>query len=459
MLGPVLEQANINGFSLNNLNHFLDGLIDAAVIVDRNLNPLAWNAAYLQTVGLRTRRFAQLLSDTKPRCCDLFALDICKNQCLAKRCFDAHKAIRMDEIAGISKLHETPQQQTLIVSAMPIEDENGQVVAVLEVYRDVTAEARIQGRYKILLDQERHRAEILEQQVRERTKDLERSLNELKATKAQLVQSEKLSSLGQLVAGIAHEINNPINFIYGNTDFLQSYVAVFQKLITFYEKSDLPENIEQQAQALKKEVDFAYIIEDTGRLIESIRNGAERATAIIRDLRRFIHGGSEQRAVVTLPRCLDTTLNLLSHEIKGRITIVRRYADKIPAILGNEGQLNQVFMNLLVNAIQAIEKHGTITLVIEHRDGGVALDVIDTGIGLTEQEQLKVFDPFFTTKPVGEGTGLGLSISYSIVDGHGGKISLKSEKGKGTTFTVWLPVYEPIKNPEETFRPTGAPAL
>jgi len=170
----------------------------------------------------------------------------------------------------------------------------------------------------------------------------------------------------------------------------------------------------------------------------SIRTGTERASAIVRDLRTFIHGGSQQRAPIELTHCIDTTWNLLSHEARGRITLLRKF-DPVPPVIGNEGQINQVFMNLLMNAIHAIKTTGSIAVRVQERDGGVCVDVEDDGVGISDPDLLKVFDPFFTTKPVGQGTGLGLSISYSIVDAHGGKITVKSKVGEGATFTVWLP--------------------
>ncbi len=426
----------------------LDGLIDAAVIVDKDLKPLAWNTAYMQTVGLRPRKFQKMAGEPGRRCRDLLELDVCDSSCLAAKVFKTQRSVRMDELSGASKVAEADQaepsednqKKTLIVSAVPLHDHEGRVVAVLEVYRDVTAEARIQERYKYLLDQERRRAEILEEQVKERTAELSKSLEQLRATRAQLVQSEKLSSLGQLVAGIAHEINNPINFIYGNTDFLNTYVKQFMQLIDLLGELDLSAADKAKVAEAKSAIDYDYLVEDTGKLLVSIRNGAERATNIIRDLRAFIHGGAgEQRAPVNLTRCLETTLNLVQHEARGRINVERRYPEDLPQVLANESQLNQVFMNLIVNAIQAIRTKGTITLAIERRDKGLAVDVSDDGVGISEEQQLKVFDPFFTTKPVGQGTGLGLSISYSIVDAHGGRLSVKSQIGKGATFTVWLP--------------------
>ncbi len=268
--------------------------------------------------------------------------------------------------------------------------------------------------------------------------ELDRSAEELRAARDQLIRAEKLSSIGQLVAGIAHEINNPINFIYGNVEFLRTYVGKLLELVRALDDMVDDPAKRRRIEELKRAMEYDYLVEDTAKLLDAMHHGAERATGIIKDLRAFIHGGSAQREPVALARCLDTTLSLVTHETRGRIEVVKRY-EPVPPVIGNEGQLDQVFMNLVVNAIQAIPGEGTITIVLEPRDGGVAVDVIDDGVGIAEADQLRIFDPFFTTKPVGEGTGLGLSISYSVVDAHGGRLTVRSAPGEGSTFTVWLP--------------------
>jgi two-component system, NtrC family, sensor kinase len=416
----------------------VDGLSDAAVIVDRELRPLVWNKAYVETVGVRPRRFLSLVEEQRTPCHDLFELECCKSDCLARRCFSGGRGVRVHELHGKSR-HSDAGDKTLIVSAIPLRNGAGEVVAALEIYRDVTAEARVQERFRGLLERERERAETLEQLVQKRTAELERSLEELRATRAQLVQTEKLSSLGQLVAGIAHEINNPINFIYGNLDFLEEYVRSFKRLIEAARVAKLDEADRRRIEELRAEVEYDYIDKDCERLLGSIRSGAERASRIVRDLRTFIHGGRSQMDPVQLTQCVETTLSLITHETKDRITIDRDYGPDLPLVLGNEGQLSQVFMNLLINAVQAINGPGTVTVRLRAQDAGVLAEVHDTGCGISEEDQLKVFDPFFTTKAVGEGTGLGLSISYSIIDGHGGKISVQSKPGAGATFRVWLP--------------------
>lgn len=424
------------------LRAFLEGLGDAAVVVDADLRPLAWNRSYLNAVGLRSKRFARTLQQTSKRCCDFFELEVCHTDCLAQKAFASGRSVRMDELRGSSKHSDGGHEYRLIVNAVPLRNSEGEIVAVLEMYRDVTAEARIQERYKQLLAQERQRAEVLEQKVRERTADLEKSLEELRATRAQLVQSEKLSALGQLTAGLAHEINNPVNFIYGNTDFLAEYITSFQQLISLFDSLELSPTDRERVNQLKEELDYQYISSDVEKLLGSIRSGAERAAAIIANLRSFMHGSGEESAPVDIERCIRATVGLIHHEVRDRIEISTGLDSELPLVRGNAGQLNQVLMNLLVNAIHAIEGAGHIDVTAQQQqDGNVHISVQDDGCGMTEEQQLKVFDPFFTTKPVGQGTGLGLSISYSIIHAHGGSLSVSSRPGEGTAFTIILPVH------------------
>ena len=422
----------------------LDGLGDAAVIVDLDLRPLAYNAAYVRATGLGPRRFLRLLEDPGTTCKDLLAFEVCANNCLAGQCAERGRGLRMDEIAGTpARLGAAGgEESTWIVSGIPIFDDHGKVGAVLESYRDVTAEVRIQARYRVLLERERERSKLLEEQVRERTAELEASLRELRSTRDQLIQSEKLASLGQLVAGIAHEINNPINFISGNTEFLTNYVDDFQRLIAAYAACQLAPPDADAIHRLREEIGYDFLVEDTGKILGAVRTGAERVARIVQDLRSFVHGRPERTSPLSLTRCIDQVLTLLAHR-SSQIEIVRSGWELDPVLTANEGHLAQVFMNVLSNAVYAISGAGKITIHMEARDGGWAVDITDTGSGISPENRLKVFDPFFTTKPVGEGMGLGMALSYSIVEAHGGKITIPwSEVGKGTTVAIWLPTPE-----------------
>ena len=287
----------------------------------------------------------------------------------------------------------------------------------------------------------------LEEKVDERTRELQESgeevrqaYQELKETQVQLVQSEKMASLGQLVAGIAHEIKNPLNFIYGNTDFLKKYVGKLRGLIQFYElRPDLDEGTKQGAEAFREKINYAFVTKDLDRLIENFEEGAERIHAIIGDLRAFSRMDVDQTRIVDIHEPLDLALNLLQNEYRDRVRVHREYGT-LPKVECHPGRLSQVFMNLLSNACQAIPDEGDLWIRTQNHDHNVVIEIEDNGEGIDEKHLVKVFEPFFTTKPVGQGTGLGLSISYGIVQQHNGSIKVESTKQKGTKFRIGLPV-------------------
>ena len=426
------------------LQQLIDGMIDAAVVVNHDLQPVLWNRAYAAATAVRPRQLIRKAKIRGTRCRDLFELGVCEDNCLARRAFASGRAVRLDEISARAKLVEG-DPQTLIVSAIPIQSDSGELHFVIETYRDVTAEVRIQERFKVLLERERHRAEILEARVRERTADLEHSLAELKRTRTQLVQSEKLSSLGRLAAGLAHELNNPINFIYGNVEFLTGYFDVFVRLLDAYSELTPLSDVEcQRLEALKRELDFDYVKTDSTSVLQAIMSGAERAAGIIKDLMVFMHAGSaDMGGAVDLSRAVESTVGLIKRQVKDRIELVAEINGPLPTVQGNEGQINQILMNLIMNAIDALGDRGRITIKTAEEDGGVCLVVADNGPGIAPENLVRVFDPFFTTKPVGEGTGLGLSISYSLAESHGGKLTVRSTLGEGASFFLWLPASTP----------------
>lgn len=296
--------------------------------------------------------------------------------------------------------------------------------------------------------------QTLEQKVRERTAELERSNQQLKSaylelrsTQEQLIHSEKLASLGQLVAGIAHEIKNPLNFIYGNTEFLARYVEQLKQLLAKYEELRSISAADRAAIArLKDAINYDFLLKDLETLVANFSEGAKRINAIISDLRAFSRMDLEKPTEVDLHRCLEIALNLLRNQYQDRITIVREYG-AVPMVKGYAGKLNQVFMNLLSNAIQAIPERGQIWITTLVERSEAVVKIRDSGIGIPHELMGKIFEPFFTTKPVGQGTGLGLSISYGIIQQHGGRIEVESEPGRGSTFSVRLPL-EPLNDPQ-----------
>ena len=295
-------------------------------------------------------------------------------------------------------------------------------------FRDITARRRAEE--ALLKEKE-------EQQV---------LINKLAQAHTQLLQSEKMASIGQLAAGVAHEINNPIGYVYSNLGTLEKYVQDTFGMIGLYEQAVgaiADEAVRARLQAAMEKLDVAFLKEDLRALMAESKDGITRVKQIVQNLKDFSHvDASDEWRFADLRKGLDSTLNIVSNEIKYKADVIREYGD-IPEIECLPSQLNQVFMNLLVNAAHAIEERGAITVRTGAHGGEVWVEIADTGKGISPENMQKIFDPFFTTKPIGQGTGLGLSLSYGIIQKHHGRIEVQSEVGKGTAFRVWLPVKQP----------------
>jgi len=300
----------------------------------------------------------------------------------------------------------------------------------------------------------RESRDLLEQRVLARTADLNAAnetlvqererqaalIKRLEEAQNQLLQSERMASIGQLAAGVAHEINNPVGYVNSNLGSLQRYVTDMLKLLSAYAQAEevMPGPAVQEIRRIKKEIDVEFLREDVTSLLSESLDGLKRVTRIVQDLKDFSHVDESERQWADLEAGLESTLRVVWNELKFKAEVVKEFGG-IPQVECFPFQLNQVFMNLLVNASHALEGRGTITIRTGHDDAQVWVEVQDTGRGIKPDNLNRIFEPFFTTKPVGQGTGLGLSLAYGIVKKHDGGIEVKSELGKGTVFRVILP--------------------
>jgi len=268
-------------------------------------------------------------------------------------------------------------------------------------------------------------------------------INKLEDAHCQLLQSEKLASIGQLAAGVAHEINNPICFVNANLSSLKDYAGKLLAMLDAYESYDpvLQQDpvIAARLQQVRKEADIDFVRSDIASLIAESLEGTDRVRIIVQDLRDFSRAGEAVWEWANLHACLDSTLNVVRNEIRYKAEVIRDYGT-LPQVECYPSQLNQVFMNLLINGAQSIVGQGSITIRTGTEGDQVWVAISDTGAGIAPENMARIFDPFFTTKPVGKGTGLGLSLCYGIVERHGGRIDVRSTLGEGTTFTIRLPV-------------------
>jgi histidine kinase len=339
------------------------------------------------------------------------------------------------------------EQQPMSVAVVPILQQN-EVMGVLYLENNLTVGAFTRDRCEVLgviaaqaaisLENAQLYA-TMEHRINQRTQELSTALEQLKTTQIRLIQSEKMSSLGQLVAGIAHEINNPINFIYGNLSHAEVYARDLLQIVHCYQAED--GNL-ANLQALVNAIDLDYIVEDFPKVLQSMKYGADRVQEIVQGLRDFARLDETAYKTANIHDGLESTLNLVTERL-GAIAVIKNYSP-LPDIDCYAAELNQVFLNLITNAIDALENRSDPTIKIQTSltiDQEIRIVIEDNGAGIAEASIPKIFDPFFTTKPVGQGTGLGLAIGHQIITGqHGGRLVCRSNLGLGTAFEVLLPL-------------------
>jgi two-component system NtrC family sensor kinase len=331
--------------------------------------------------------------------------------------------------------HSTPSGKVIYVQVTktPLRDADGAVIGIQGIFWDVTerkrAEEQLQAQNLLL---------------REMAGSERRAHEALKVTQSRLVQSEKLAGLGQMVAGVAHEINNPLAFVSNNVAVLQRDLAELIDVLSLYERGEdtlagVEPGLVAEIRDRRERVDLDYTLGNLPRLLDRTRDGLGRIQQIVKDLRVFARLDEGILNEVDLNEGVSSTITIVQGHAKKKQVQIEKDLGVLPAMTCYGAKLNQVVMNLVMNAIDACPEGGSVTVRTRAEEDGVRLDVIDTGTGIDPEIRERIFDPFFTTKPVGVGTGLGLSISYGIVQDHGGKIEVESTPGQGSRFTVRLP--------------------
>lgn len=358
----------------------------------------------------------------------------------------------------------------LFFTAAPIYNTQGELVAAIETVQDITErkvaeEALMKAQLEVehIVEQRTSELAAVNQTLRDdvaqretaelellnRNKELQALNTKLSEVKEHLIQSEKLASIGQLAAGIAHEINNPIGYIFSNFGTLENYQTQLFEMLNAYEQAEKALQATPAGQGLKAKreaVELEFLKEDIPVLMRESKEGIVRVRKIVQDLKDFSHVDTNPDwQFASLNQGIDSTLNVIHNEIKYKADLVKDYAD-LPEVQCMPSQINQVVMNLVVNAAHAMgPERGKITVRTGHSGDQVWLEVSDTGSGIAPDVLPRIFDPFFTTKPVGKGTGLGLSLSYGIIQKHHGKIEVETTLGQGSTFKVTLPLNQPTQ--------------
>ena len=285
-----------------------------------------------------------------------------------------------------------------------------------------------------------------QRELQQRHDELQTTYRRLAGAQEQLLQSEKMASIGQLAAGVAHEINNPIGYVHSNLGTLQEYLGALFALIECQEgvlQSADPAAHREEVRAKRERLDIDFILGDLPKLLEESREGIERVTKIVQDLKDFSYAGrDETMRPADLHKGLESTLNIVWNDLKYKVRLEKHYGE-LPLVECHQSEINQVLMNLLINAGQAIENRGSITIATGAENGEAWISIADTGCGIAPEALQRIFEPFYTTKPIGRGTGLGLAITYSIIAKHHGRIEVSSEPGAGSAFRVVLPVVQP----------------
>ncbi|MDG4475282.1 ATP-binding protein [Thiovibrio frasassiensis] len=416
------------------LAQILDVAADGMRIVDNNCNIVRINKTFAAMTGMDKE---DILGK---KCHEISWSPYCnKKKCPLQQIRAGKKRVEYESA------QESPTGKIINcwIIAVPLHDINGTFIGILESFRDITEKLANELAMEKAFSEAHTLAEELaasNDQLHRQQRNLALAHDTLKQSQAQILQQEKMASVGQLAAGVAHEINNPMGFIGSNLSSLAKYLERITEFIRALEAKLPQEPPDEELAALRKKLKIDYIMDDALHLVEESLDGADRVKKIVQGLKNFSRVDQAERVAADINECLDSTLNIVWNELKYKCEVKKEYGE-LPPTVCNPQQLNQMFMNLLVNAAQAIETRGEIKIKTWGDQDWIYTRISDTGSGIPEDKIKRIFEPFYTSKEVGKGTGLGLSIVYDIVvKNHHGDIQVESEVGKGTSFTVKIPV-------------------
>ncbi|HEY9161411.1 MAG TPA: ATP-binding protein [Desulfomonilia bacterium] len=412
------------------LQILIDSIPDAIFIIDKNGYIEGVNRSFEDAIGqpgaTLTGKTLKDMGNSSPN-----ELISWLNTILAN--LEGSAKVSLDQV-----MYADGEIRDIVFNMIPYLSSSGESLGTIGIIYDVTERKRLETS----LRKETNELKIAREELSKKNAELEAAYSELKETQAQILQQEKMASIGQLAAGVAHEINNPMGFISSNLSSLSKYVDKLSDFMTTQAKlaDTCPDGeMKCELEEKRKKLKIDFIQGDIKDLIVESIEGAERVKKIVQDLKTFSRNDQLEYKESDINECMESTINIVWNELKYKATVIKEYGD-IPFVKCFPQQINQVFMNILVNAVHAIETAGEIRVKTWDENGWVYAMISDNGHGIPPENLKKIFEPFFTTKEVGKGTGLGLSITYDIVRKHGGDISVKSEQGKGTTFTVRLPI-------------------
>lgn len=413
---------------------------DGMLLIDRNFTIMHVNARFLAVTGFSSK---DLLGR---KCHDLFAHARCHTgECPLARIAAGERDVEHEMVFHSKKNPE--RAGNFRIASLPFRDDLNGFAGILQTWRDIQNDTRDEIFMERALEEAHGLAGELaatNEQIHRQQKELEQAHAQLKQTQAQILQQEKMASIGQLAAGVAHEINNPMGFISSNLHTLEKYMARLGEYLLALEQQNPPESMSAELQSLRRRLKIDYLVKDAPHLIQESLEGAERVKTIVLGLRSFSRVDQAQLIAADINECLESTINIIWNELKYRCEVEREYGP-LPRTVCNPQQLNQVFMNLLLNAAQSMETQGLLRIRTWAEEGWLCVGISDTGCGIPPDGIKRIFEPFYTTKDVGKGTGLGLSIVYDIIKKHNGEVQVASEVGKGSTFTVKIPLVEKIE--------------